>query len=98
MPYVPAYGPLTTGTLTCENSRYEKIVLSVKQHPTKANKAILNWEGKDRIVHIVPTKTAVVRYEGAVSNIIYIQVPQRSSLLDNNTHHPILTDCVVRKG
>lgn len=87
---------LKQGTFVCENHKYESIPLVVKQHPTKSNKAILNWEGRDRIVHREPTVTGAVRYEGAVSKIAYVQAPHHSVLLDNNTMKVILSGCIIK--
>ena len=85
---------LKSGVFTCEaGSSYDSVKLSVRQHPTKPNKAILNWEGRDRIVHREQTTTGAVRYEGAVSKISYVQTPHHSVLLDSKTMKVILSEC-----
>ncbi len=87
--------PLRQGSFTCDIAKnYDQTTLKVKQHPTKPHKVILNWEGKDRILHNEPAESGALRYEGAVSNLVYIQTPKHSVLLDNNTMKPILVDCV----
>ena len=86
---------LKPGTFTCDGtSTYSKVQLRVSQHPTKPNKAILNWEGRDRIVHREPTQSGAVRYEGAGSNLLYIQTPHHSVLLNHSTMNVILSECV----
>ena len=86
---------LKPGTFTCDGtSTYSKVQLKVSQHPTKPHKAILNWEGKDRIVHRESTESGAVRYEGAVSNLLYIQTPHHSVLLNSMTMKVILSNCV----
>lgn len=85
---------LKPGIFTCDGtSTYDKVQLKVSQHPTKPNKAILNWEGRDRIVHREPTASGAVRYEGAGSNLLYIQTPHHSVLLNHATMSVILSDC-----
>jgi len=88
---------LKQGVFTCEDSHYREILLTVTQHPTKPNKAILNWEGKDRIVHREPTTTGAVRYEGAVSQILYIQAPDHSLVLDSGPAKKVYLSWCKRK-
>ena len=85
---------LKSGVFTCEaGSSYDSVKLSVQRHPTKPNKAILNWEGRDRVVHREPTTTGAVRYVGAVSKLLYIQTPHHSVLLDDHSKQVILSEC-----
>jgi hypothetical protein len=95
-PAAQPYGPLDIGTFHCRSHTNRLAVLQVKQHPTKPEKAILNWEGRDRIVHRVNAKTTVLRYEGEVSKLLYIQIPTGSRLFDENKMEPILTDCIFQ--
>lgn len=89
--------PLKQGVFVCNIAKnYDQTQLIVKQHPTKSHKIIINWEGRDRILHNEPTLTGALRYEGAVSKLVYIQTPKHSVLLDNNTMKPVLTDCVLQ--
>lgn len=90
------YGPLDVGTFHCRNHTNRLAVLHVKQHPTKPEKAILNWEGRDRIVHRVEAKTTVLRYEGEVSKLVYIQHPKGAQVLDDAEKKPILLDCIYQ--
>ena len=86
---------LKQGSFTCDaGGSYDSVKLSVKQHPTKYSKAILNWEGKDRIVHRESSTSGAVRYVGAVSNLLYIQTPHHSVLLDDSTKRVILSECM----
>ena len=90
-----AEAQLKQGTFTCnDTSSYKPVPLVVKAHPTKPNKAVLNWEGKDRILHREKTTTGAVRYAGAVSKLLYIQTPHHSILLDDAAKRVILSDCV----
>lgn len=85
---------LHQGQFSCEAyGSYERISMTVKQHPTKANKVIVNWEGRDRILHQEKTTTGALRYEGAGSKLVYIQTPSHSVLLDDTKKHVILSDC-----
>jgi len=89
--------PLKEGVFRCRDSQNYLGVLHVKQHPAKAEKIVVNWQGQDRILHFVPTTTGAVRYEGAVSKLLYIQIPAGSYLLDEGKMQPILTDCIYQK-
>jgi hypothetical protein len=93
----PLVQTLKEGKFTCEVAKnYDKVTLKVKQHPTKPNKITLDWQGTLRILHYEPTETGALRYEGAVSKLVYIQTPKHSMLLNNSTMKPVLTDCVIR--
>jgi hypothetical protein len=94
---VPAYAPVITGNFNCRDKNYKAVKMEVKQHPDKPNKIMLNWAGKDRILHWVETDTGALRYEGAESKITYVQIPGHTVVLDDTTMRPILTDCVKRK-
>ena len=91
------YGPLDQGLFRCRSHSNHLAVLHVKQHPTKPEKVILNWEGRDRILHFVPSVSGAVRYEGTVSKLLYVQVPEGSRLLDEEKMTPILTDCIYQR-
>lgn len=89
-----AVQPLKEGTFECETMYYGATArLVVKQHPVKPNKVMINWEGRDRILHYVPTESGALRYEGAVSKLVFIQTPSHSMVLDDNTMKPVLTYC-----
>lgn len=85
---------LKEGTFSCEGKNYQPIALNVRAHPTKSNKIIINWEGRDRILHQEPTQSGAMRFEGAVSKLTYIQVPHHSVLLDSNMMTTIATECI----
>ena len=85
---------LKEGKFVCDDKNYDKITLAVAQHPTKPNKITVNWEGRPRILHREKSITGAPRYEGAVSQIVYIQTPHHSVLLDNSTMKVILSECL----
>ena len=85
---------LKQGVFKCEDSNYNIVPLKVTQHPTKPNKAVLSWEGRDRIVHREKSVSGAVRYEGLGSKLLYIQTPHHSVLLDNNTMSVVLSECI----
>lgn len=86
--------PLKQGVFNCEDSNYRVVPLKVTQHPAKANKVMLNWENRDRILHREDSISGAVRYEGLGSKLVYIQTPHHSVLLDNHTMKAILTECI----
>jgi len=93
--YAHAAQPLKQGVFTCDIAKnYNQTQLLVKQHPTKPHKVVINWEGRDRILHNEFTTSGALRYEGAVSKLVYIQTPKYSFVLDNTSMKPILTRCV----
>ena len=94
IPSISIAANLKSGVFTCEaGSSYDSVTLTVKMHPSKPNKAILNWEGRDRVVHREPTTTGAVKYVGAVSKLLYIQTPHHSVLLDDQSKQVILSEC-----
>jgi hypothetical protein len=86
--------PLKQGIFYCEDSNYNVVTLKVSQHPTKVNKAMLNWEGRNRILHREESISGAVRYEGFGSKLLYIQTPHHSLLLDNSVMKVILSECI----
>ncbi len=86
------------GEFRCEDENRKLVVLRVKQHPEKLEKLILNWTGRDRILHAVPTQTGAIRYEGAISQLVYLQIPRKSLLLDNQSMRAVLNECVWQDG
>jgi hypothetical protein len=95
--YLPtAFGQPATlrqGEYLCEDGDLRPTVLRVIRHPVKPDKLILNWAGRDRILHAVPTQTGALRYEGAISRLVYLQIPSKSLLLDNHSMQPVLNEC-----
>ena len=89
--------PLKPGNFVCEDKYYNDVTLPVRAHPDKPGKIILRYGGRDRILHNVPTKSGALRYEGAVSKLVYIQTPSHSVLLDDHNMRPLLTDCKLMK-
>jgi hypothetical protein len=85
--------PLKVGRFTCVDDRNEQVVLQVQQHPTKPSKILINFNGRDHVLHFEKSVSGALRYEGAISRIVYIQTPKLSFLLDDNLMRPILTDC-----
>ena len=92
---LPATGAqkLKEGLFVCENKWYEAVPITVSQHPEKPNKIKILLNGRDRILHVVPTQTGALRYEGVVSKLTYIQTPSHSVLLDSKNMKALLTDC-----
>ena len=86
--------PLKQGVFNCEDSNSRGVPLRVTQHPAKANKVMLNWENRDRILHREDSISGAVRYEGLGSKLVYIQTPHHSVLLNSNTMKAILTECI----
>lgn len=92
---LPAVGAQTLkeGLFVCENKWYEAVPITVSQHPEKPNKIKILLDGRDRVLHSVPTQTGALRYEGAISKLTYIQTPSHSVLLDSKSMKALLTDC-----
>ena len=85
---------LKQGVFSCEDSNYNIVPLRVTQHPTKPNKAVISWEGRDRVLHREQSVSGAIRYEGLGSKLLYIQTPHHSVLLDNNTMNVVLSECM----
>ena len=85
---------LKQGVFRCEDSNYDIVPLKVTQHPTKPNKAVISWEGRDRVLHRERSVSGAIRYEGFGSKLLYIQTPHHSVLLDNNSMNVILSECM----
>lgn len=77
----------------CRSSTNGTIALRIAQLPSEPSKITVDWKGRKRILQSEPTTTGALRYEGPGSNLVYIQVPDHSVLLDDKTMRPILTDC-----
>lgn len=90
--------PLRLGEFRCEDGNHKLVVLSVRPYPGKPEKLILNWTGRDRILHAVSTQTGAIRYEGSTSKLVYLQIPSKSLLLDNRLMRGVLNECVWQKG
>lgn len=88
---------LKEGLFLCEGKEENLVKLTVNRHPTKWNKIVINWEGRDRILHNEVSVSGALRYEGAISKLLYLQMPSHSVLLDNNTMRPILLECKLSK-
>lgn len=85
---------LKQGVFNCEDSNYNIVPLKITQHPTKPNKAVLSWEGRDRVLHRERSISGAVRFEGLGSKLLYIQTPHHSVLLDNNAMTVVLSECI----
>lgn len=90
---LPAFAaqPLKTGAFVCEDMFYKPAALQVTAYGDKVK---INWEGRDRVLHAVPSVSGALRYEGAVSKLVYLQMPAHSVVLDNSTHKVVLHECV----
>lgn len=88
-----AWQALREGRYICENSALEPVSLTVKQHSSKPHKLVIAWAEHKHILHNEPTTTGALRYEGAISQLVYLQVPSKSVVLDNKSMRPILNDC-----
>jgi len=84
---------LRQGTLSCIDHNAKTVKMKIVRHPTKPHKVVINWAGRDRILHNRHSVSGALRYEGAISKLVYLQMPSHSVLLDNNTMRPILTEC-----
>ncbi len=93
---VPAFAaqPLKTGAFVCEDMFFNPVRMQVTAYGEKVK---INWEGKDRVLHAVPTTTGALRYEGAISKLVYLQTASHSVVLNNNTMKVVLHECNKEK-
>jgi hypothetical protein len=89
---LPAFAaqPLKTGSFVCEDMFYQPTPMQVSAYGEKIK---INWEGRDRILHSVPTATGALRYEGAISKLVYIQTAKHSVVLNDATMKVVLHEC-----
>lgn len=89
---LPAFAaqPLKTGKFVCEDMFYKPTPLVVTAYGEKIK---INWEGRDRVLHAVTSVSGALRYEGAVSKLVYLQMPSHSVVLDDNTMKVVLHEC-----
>lgn len=84
---------LKEGKFTCRDSANGTIALQIAQLPSGPDKIAVGWQGIKQILQTEPTTTGALRYQGADSKLVYIQVLDHSLLLNEKTMRPILTDC-----
>lgn len=100
-----AYGPLVDGSYLCRDSENLGTYLQVVRNSTRPDKINIRWQRRKpgsppsqiHTLHVIPdTMSGAVRYEGAGSGLVYIQIPEKSVLLNIATGVPVLTDCYLQ--
>ncbi|QID16438.1 hypothetical protein G3580_01620 [Nitrogeniibacter mangrovi] len=96
-PEAPSGGPqqmefkLASGRYDCDAGQ----TVVVQRHADDGNRIEVRWKGRSAALERNPSASGLPRYESGASPLVWIDLPWKSFLLDQQSGKPLASDCVA---